>query len=524
MTRRIGALAAVVIAASALVASPAAAQDPELFDVPATAVRIQARKVESGKVEFGLRLEGGHEWLPRARLFPYTTAQVGRWLFAPPYAMSDGAMVRIQARLLANGKLEFGLQVDGDQLWLPRARFFPYPTAQVGRWLLSSAYTAGDAVATEPATPPSATRNLRVAAVICDEWGYPHSIRLSWDPPGNSGSSTISGYSVTRLRVPQPDRDLRAEFGDWVSSWVRGAPSISDPGVDRVVTARSFTDSQVFLDELYEWSVRAITDTGQGRPARVRLSYVTDYSYYRPRPQDVFRSDCDELAEPLPGASPPRPPQGLSAQWRDDGPLTEGIYLTWSPPVNDGGDRITSYAVHGPADRDSRFAVGYRILPVARGAQSAFVYLHHGIPWEAGKTYDFTVAAANSHGEGPSVATSLTANGPGKPTDLRLRVTCDSQDNPQEMRLEWESPQSDRGSPLSSYVAHVNAEEEGPLITAKGWSSYTSNTYWDFWSRGSGSSFLENIAVLSFFVRAKNANGLSGEGTLRVELDSNLCS
>ena len=51
--------------------------------------------------------------------------------------------VRIQARLVESGKVEFGLQLDGDRVWLPRARLFPYSTADVGRWLLSSPYTPG---------------------------------------------------------------------------------------------------------------------------------------------------------------------------------------------------------------------------------------------------------------------------------------------------------------------------------------------------------------------------------------------
>ena len=53
--------------------------------------------------------------------------------------------VRLVARLLANGKIEFGLQqVEHDNSWsdrlFPRARLFPTGTA-VGRWLVSSAIT-----------------------------------------------------------------------------------------------------------------------------------------------------------------------------------------------------------------------------------------------------------------------------------------------------------------------------------------------------------------------------------------------
>ena len=132
---------AAAFAAVLLAATPAAAQDGEQSDSAASTVRIQARLVQSGKVEFGLQLDGDRVWLPQARLFPYSTAEVGRWLFSSPYTLSDSTVVRIQARLVQSGKVEFGLQLDGDRVWLPQARLFPYSTAEVGRWLFSSPYT-----------------------------------------------------------------------------------------------------------------------------------------------------------------------------------------------------------------------------------------------------------------------------------------------------------------------------------------------------------------------------------------------
>lgn len=114
----------------------------------ASSVRIAARKLDNGNVEFGLQPTGGAVWLPQARYFAYPTVEVGRWLRASPYGMSDGNDVRIRARRLANGKVEFALQVGSDRQWLPAARNFPYRTASVGRWLYSSTYTVGD-----PTTP-----------------------------------------------------------------------------------------------------------------------------------------------------------------------------------------------------------------------------------------------------------------------------------------------------------------------------------------------------------------------------------
>ena len=74
-----------------LAAAPVAAQDGGGSGAAASTVRIQARLLESGKVEFGLQLDGEREWLPQARLFPYATAAVGRWLFASPYTVPTTA-------------------------------------------------------------------------------------------------------------------------------------------------------------------------------------------------------------------------------------------------------------------------------------------------------------------------------------------------------------------------------------------------------------------------------------------------
>ena len=53
-----------------------------------TDVRITARLLENGKVEFGLQQRTGDGWgetiLPRVNKFPYATADVDRWLFSSP--------------------------------------------------------------------------------------------------------------------------------------------------------------------------------------------------------------------------------------------------------------------------------------------------------------------------------------------------------------------------------------------------------------------------------------------------------
>ena len=111
-------------------------------------VRIVARKLDDGRVEFALQQRQtdstwGDRQRPRARFFP-TTARVGRWLASSPLESAAGE-VRIVARRLGDGRVEFALQQRRtDSTWgdrqRPRARFFP-TTARVGRWLASSPLT-----------------------------------------------------------------------------------------------------------------------------------------------------------------------------------------------------------------------------------------------------------------------------------------------------------------------------------------------------------------------------------------------
>ena len=125
MLRRCVVVVVVALAALAL-GAPVVAQDAGDPGAAPT-VRIAARLVASGDVEFALELDGAQEWSPRQRLFPYEAATVGRWMFSSPYTLRGGTVVEVQARLVASGKVEFGLRINGAQEWLP-------PPAPVPLW------------------------------------------------------------------------------------------------------------------------------------------------------------------------------------------------------------------------------------------------------------------------------------------------------------------------------------------------------------------------------------------------------
>ena len=132
------------VVGGAVVSSPVAGQE----SADGVEVRIVARKLDTGRIEFGLQQRQpddtwGDRQLPNVRFFP-TTATVDRWLASSPLELTVGD-VRIVARKLETGRIEFGLQQrQPDDTWgdrqLPNVRFFP-TTAGVNRWLASSPLT-----------------------------------------------------------------------------------------------------------------------------------------------------------------------------------------------------------------------------------------------------------------------------------------------------------------------------------------------------------------------------------------------
>ena len=108
-----------------------------------TSGRIAARLLEDGRVEFGWQPTGGERVLPRQRYFP-TDATVDRWLRSSPVEVGGAELGRINARLLKDGRIEFAFTpTDGERI-TPQARYFP-AGARVGRWLRSTEIAIGPA-------------------------------------------------------------------------------------------------------------------------------------------------------------------------------------------------------------------------------------------------------------------------------------------------------------------------------------------------------------------------------------------
>lgn len=172
-----GLVLAVVLGSIAVVSSPVAGDDSDGAG-QSVEVRIVARKLSTGKIEFGVQpvlADGsrGERLLPSRRLFP-ADAAVGRWLVSSPQPLAVGASteaVRITARQHADGRVEFGLQQQVDDSWsqrlLPQQRFFP-ATASVGRWLQSSPLTITAASQVGGSEPACVDNPTDPSQIPCD--------------------------------------------------------------------------------------------------------------------------------------------------------------------------------------------------------------------------------------------------------------------------------------------------------------------------------------------------------------------
>ena len=130
----IAALAAVAAIIAADLTPPASAQSDD-----ETTGRIVARLLDDGRVEFGWQPSGSTRVLPEKRYFP-ATIDHNRWLHSNPIEVDGAAIGRINARQSEDGRIEFAFTpTDGERI-LTDARYLP-TSARPNRWLRSTEIT-----------------------------------------------------------------------------------------------------------------------------------------------------------------------------------------------------------------------------------------------------------------------------------------------------------------------------------------------------------------------------------------------
>ena len=251
--------------------------------------------------------------------------------------------------------------------------------------------------------------------------GGPHSVRLDWDPP--AGGGTVTSYEVTRLRAPyrtnsltiiDPDSGARVSSTAFVDSDVRRKSQSPDvlgqiTGIPALTEPRPHAGCDGSLDSRHPPVIpqaRALRVVGpspnRGRRQRSRQrpahfpAELGDRGRSLGKPpterlrRDRHASAWDIRADlgAVPGA-----PQNLRATHDSAG---DRIIVSWSPPADGGGDRITSYQV-GRSRADASSPARWSRFPVLRRPQSTTFNLD-GIT--AG-VFRYWVRAVNSAGFGP---------------------------------------------------------------------------------------------------------------------------
>ena len=252
-------LLAAVVAALAIVAVPSAVEAGRsgfaaTDDLPNALtfadVRVVARRLDDGRTEFALQRDQRPIWpraapdwgdpqLPALRFFP-GDAPVGRWLASSPLEVRvfDEApgwrhvsgftevTVRIMARRLTSGRLEFALQQRRtDDRWgeseFPERRFFPSDAA-AGRWLVASPTTVFASYQPKPASPGPFT-----AIAADDVWRHgDHACALNADGAITCWGTNSFGESNTPTGASPPSRSAgftRAACGRTAASPVGAA-------------------------------------------------------------------------------------------------------------------------------------------------------------------------------------------------------------------------------------------------------------------------------------------------------------
>ena len=137
-----------------ITSNPIAPQDfgvgmAALGEVPETVeIRIRAQPLADGRIEFGVRIEGETESLTIDRRFLPATPRVNRWLLSSRMRLNKAVEGHVIARRLADGRTEFGFRVTGRGDVFPESRFVP-SDAEAGRWLSSSVISIRSVVSTE---------------------------------------------------------------------------------------------------------------------------------------------------------------------------------------------------------------------------------------------------------------------------------------------------------------------------------------------------------------------------------------
>ncbi len=256
---------------------------------------------------------------------------------------------------------------------------------------------------TTRATAPAAPRNVRATPT------GPSAVTVSWLEPFDNGGRPVTGY--------------RIRFRSSLSAWVVIEANTGS-------AAKTYRHGGLSPNTTYFYQVAAVNDAGIGPWSGEASTRTT--------------------------ADVPGRPRSLAA--RASG--TNAIVLTWSPPGNDGGARVTGYRLEVSSDAGST----WRLLRSNTGTTATSLTDGNLQP---ATTRHYRVFAINQRGIGPAsnIASATTAaTVPGAPR----RVTA-SAEGTARIKLAWQAPARDGGADVAGY--RIEARDDGGA-----WEGLVANT------------------------------------------------
>jgi len=234
----------------------------------------------------------------------------------------------------------------------------------------------------------------------------PYEISISWSTPGNGGS-IITGYTLWR-------------------------------SLDNITFANiTATANSPYLD-----TVPSVPD---------------ETYYYKIQAKNILGYGANSTAIQQTVASVPNAPTGVTPIVPVPS-LPYEISVSWSAPVDDGGSPLQTYTIWRSID-DITFA-----NITATGNVTSY---SDTVPSVPGENYYYKIQAKNNLGYGVnSTSNNVTvANVPSVPLSLTVLPGADHTS----MKLDWVTPTSDGGSPITGYQIQIN-------INDAGWTTLIANT------------------------------------------------
>uniref|UniRef100_A0A8C1MZR7 Titin n=1 Tax=Cyprinus carpio TaxID=7962 RepID=A0A8C1MZR7_CYPCA len=302
-------------------------------------------------------------------------------------------------------------------------------------------------LALDPVDPPGQPVPIHVSK---------NAITIQWTKPEYDGGFKITGYTVEKRDLPA-GRWIRANFTNIIET--------------------TFTISGLTQDESYEFRVLARNSAG------AKLEDGGQYTLLLKNPGGEKSVQVSICVLDKPGL--PEGPISIT------GVTSEQCCLSWKPPKQDGGSKITHYIVE---KRETSRLLWTVVEPKVQALYLKIVKLLEG------NEYVFRILPVNKFGVGePLQSSAVVIKNPFTPPDAPKGVEV-SNVKKDSMVITWEVPTNDGGTPITGYIIEKH-DKEGIRWTRCNMKTVTNLTF-------KVAGLLENH-LYEFRVSAENAAGVS---------------